>query len=152
MSPSARNSGAFSASASAEPNTPAIAASTIPQMAPPAMRPLANNTPGPDSTSAIDCCRACARRSMSQRTTPAEARINHVAQLVWRGLHTVLARGPAFRHDVDADDLIAGVVHRIAGGDAEARHRFGQDLDRRATSARRWCHRLGAEGGMGFGD
>src|SRR2546422_7262028 len=80
MSPSARNNGAFSASASAEPSTPAIAASTIPQMAPPAMRPLANNTPGPDSSSAIDCCRACARSE--EHTSELQSRLHLVCRLL----------------------------------------------------------------------
>src|SRR6185436_8777510 len=85
------NSGTFSASASAEPRKPAIAASTMPQIAPPAIRPLENNTPGPDSTSAIDCCAALARRSISQRITPP----TNIADDVEIGRYTPTATGSA---------------------------------------------------------
>src|SRR5262245_11166686 len=49
---------------------PAIAATTIPQIAPPAITPHANNTPGPDSISASGRLWERTRRSTSQRTTP----------------------------------------------------------------------------------
>src|SRR5206468_12551753 len=68
--PSAWKIGTFSANASAEPRTPAIAASTMPQIAPPAISPLENSTPGPDSSSASDCWLPLARRSINQRITP----------------------------------------------------------------------------------
>jgi len=62
--------GTFSARASAEPSAPAIPASTIA-----ADRPAGDEAAGKQQRrdpigSAIDDCRAWARRSMSQRTTP----------------------------------------------------------------------------------
>src|SRR5438105_3152655 len=67
-------SGTASASQSAalplrEPQ-PAIAATAMPQMAPPAIKPLANNTPGPDSISASERLAERTLRSTSQRTMP----------------------------------------------------------------------------------
>src|SRR5438045_1763925 len=91
MPPSARKIGTFSASASADPSTPAIAASTMPQIAPPAIRPLEKSTPGPDSISAIDCCAALARRSISQRTMPP----TNIADDVEIGRYTPTATGSA---------------------------------------------------------
>src|SRR5207237_6563127 len=49
---------------------PAMAATAMPQIAPPAIRPLANSTPGPDSISARDRFVDRTRRSTSQRTIP----------------------------------------------------------------------------------
>src|SRR2546428_301835 len=49
---------------------PAIAATTMPAMAPPAIIPLENRTPGPDSTSASDRFSDFPRCSTSHRTTP----------------------------------------------------------------------------------
>src|SRR5260370_17210536 len=42
----------------------------MPQMAPPAIKPLANNTPGPDSISASERLSERTFRSTSQRTIP----------------------------------------------------------------------------------
>src|SRR2546428_7840642 len=49
---------------------PAIAATAIPQIAPPAISPLANRTPGPDSISASERFAERTLRSTSQRTMP----------------------------------------------------------------------------------
>src|SRR2546428_301838 len=49
---------------------PAIAATTMPAMAPPAIIPLENRTPGPDSTSASDRFSDFTRCSTSHRMTP----------------------------------------------------------------------------------
>src|SRR2546430_16252364 len=62
-------------------------------MAPPAIRPLANSTPGPDSTWASDCCRACARHSISHRTRPPA----NIADEVEIGRETPTATGSADR-------------------------------------------------------
>src|SRR3989441_13108691 len=49
---------------------PAMAATTMPAMAPPAIIPLPNRTPGPDSISASERFSDFTRCSTSQRTTP----------------------------------------------------------------------------------
>ena len=59
-----------SASQSALPLAPAIPATRMPAIAPPAISPLENSTPGPDSISASERRSAVILRSTSQRITP----------------------------------------------------------------------------------
>ena len=68
--PNAWCSPTCSASQSALPLAPAIAAIAIPPIAPPAISPLENSTPGPDSMSARERLSERTRRSTSQRTIP----------------------------------------------------------------------------------
>src|SRR3989442_10087920 len=80
-------------------------------MAPPAIRPLENSTPGPDSSSAIDCCRAWARRSMSQRTTPP----TNMADEVEIGRYTPTATGSACTP-------ISSIAIELMGGQRSEEH------------------------------